>query len=93
MRRLLTVIYWIAAICFIWLPGCGSVVMACRPWIFSEQHFGSLGYYRVRICRDGKYAEGFDPENLCLTVLFSVVVSAVCLWGYRRAGNRPQSDR
>lgn len=88
MRRLLVAVYVVVAVCTLWLPGCGSVAFACRPWKFTEQRFGLLGYYRARISRDGAYAEGFEPENLCLTIVLSVVVLALSIAEYRRSRRR-----
>jgi hypothetical protein len=64
--------------------------MACRPWIFTEHHFGFFGYYRTRVSRSGADFEGFDTENLLITVLATGVVTVVCLWEYHRLTRTPQ---
>jgi hypothetical protein len=84
MRRAFEALYWVAALSVLWLPGCGGVGIACRPWSFTELHFGFFGYYRARYSRNGDYLEGFNQESLLITIAASVVLTVVCAWRYNR---------
>ena len=84
IRGALVVLSWVAAVSVLWLPGCGAVMIACRPSAFTERRFGFFGYYWTRFGRNGAYLEAVDHQGLLVTVAASVVISVVCAWQYER---------
>jgi thioredoxin 1 len=85
LKGILLLGFWAGFQLVLWHPACGRTDHSRQPGTYAIRRFGAFGYYRVRIDRvsDGHpypgMFEGFDAENLRMTIVGSVLVTGACL--------------
>lgn len=75
---------WAMIMSLLWMPAFGAVVIACRPWSYTEQRFGFCEYYLVHYSENGDYLERINPQGMVITVAFTIILTAICIWRYKR---------